>query len=70
MTTHTQCLLDLNGSRQTAWIPSRGAKLGGRVELKDDGELWTVLAVYDTCDSAIVIGRERDFKNHRKATDI
>jgi hypothetical protein len=70
MKTLTQCLLSLNGDKQTAWIETRGAKVGAQVELKEDGQFWTVLEVHDTLDEEVVKQNERNFKSHRKGTDI
>jgi hypothetical protein len=67
---HTQCLFIRDGAKQMAWIASRGAVVGRKVELKETGEFWTVHAVYDTVDDAVVKTNERQYRDHRKATDI
>lgn len=67
----TQCLLKNDNETQTAWIESRGAKKGARVELKtEDGEFWTVEEVYDTVDAQTLYEHQRAARTHRIATDI
>jgi hypothetical protein len=72
--THTQCLLRrATGSTQVSWIPTKFAVEGRILELDEDGRSngWTVKEVWDSpVPSAYVFARERDFKNHRKATDV
>ncbi len=41
-----QCLLRQGDTRTVAWIEERGARLGARVELKDEEGLWQVVEVY------------------------
>lgn len=69
-----QCMLERNGSRQVSWIPSENARFRNTVRLKEDGkwtEGWNIIEVYDGELSAEVVqARSRDFKNHRKATDV
>jgi hypothetical protein len=45
---YSQCLLLKDNQRQVAWIPSRGAKVGYKVELLPEGEFWQVSEVYST----------------------
>lgn len=72
--THTQCILRrASGSTQVSWIPTKFAQEGRILELDEDGRAngWTVAKVWDfRVPSAYLQERERDFKNHRKATDI
>lgn len=41
-----QCKLRRGETVLTAWIESRGAKVGAEVELLPDRELWRVVGVY------------------------
>ncbi len=67
----TQCLLQHpNGSKQTAWIESRGAHVGKSVELKDTGERWNVMEVYGSLPDEVVKKNERNYRNHRDGSDI
>jgi hypothetical protein len=72
--THTQCVLRrATGSTQVSWIPTKFAQEGRVLELDEDGRAngWTVAEVWGfNMPSKIVFERERDFKNHRKATDV
>lgn len=55
----------------TAYIPERGAIVGAEVELKSlDGEFWTVVSVGPPVPKSTVIENEKNYRNHRKATDI
>jgi hypothetical protein len=69
-----QCTLERNGARQVSWIPSERAIQDGLVDLKEDGKWsrgWTVLEAFGTeLDATVIQERGRDFKNHRKATDV
>ena len=57
-----------------AQSPALAAALGvRRLRLKDDGEWtdgWEVLEVWGTKPSSWVTDSARDYKHHRKATDI
>jgi hypothetical protein len=66
----TQCKLERNGNLQTAWIESRGAKLGANVELKEDGQLWTVREVYSSMDQEEHKGMVSAQRDHRKGSDV
>jgi hypothetical protein len=44
---YQQCRLRRGALETTAWIETRGAKLGASVELIPDGELWEVAGVFD-----------------------
>lgn len=68
--TYTQCRLTRDGETQIAWIPTRGAKVNARVEVKPENDLWLVEETYDELPEEVVRDNERNFKNHRKATDI
>jgi hypothetical protein len=73
MTMMTQCRLVRNGSTQVAWIDASLASPGRRVDIRVDGVWdrgWEVAEAYNSMDSRTVAARERDFKNHRKATDF
>lgn len=68
---HTQCKLQLpDGATQVAWIPSEAAVVGYEVELKADDHFWRVIEVWSELADEAVKENERNFKNHRKATDI
>ena len=77
MTTHTQVHLEhvQTGARQTTWVPSTFAEIGRVLRLKDRGEWsngWRVQAAFVEAPtlSAVIAERERDFRTHRRATDI
>lgn len=73
MTTMTQCRLERDGSYQVTWIETKFAKVGRVVDLdepagRDCG--WKVAKIGSTMDAKVVAARERDYRNHRKATDV
>jgi hypothetical protein len=72
MATHTQCKLKrANGDEFTSWLPSKFAVEGRILDFDDEGRGWRVMKVFrGTVDSKIVAERERDYRNHRKATDV
>ncbi|AFU87968.1 hypothetical protein CcrColossus_gp098 [Caulobacter phage CcrColossus] len=73
MTTMTQCRLERNGAVQVAWIESKFAKPTKVVKIKVDGEWedgWVVAKTGTTLPAETVQKRERDFKSHRRATDV
>lgn len=71
---HKQCLLERNGSKQVVWIPQEFAVKDRTLRIKEDGKWtngWIVGEVFDVAIASDVIQkRERDFKTHRRATDI
>ena len=74
MKTHTQCRLRRDGSTQVAWIPTEHATVGAILRIKEGAvweEGWEVVEAYDLAlPSAVVEERSRDYRKHRKATDI
>lgn len=71
MTMMTQCRLkNRAGAITDAWIESRGAIIGKWVEIKGLDDLYEVLAVYSELPAEVVYENERNFKTHRKATDV
>lgn len=73
MTTMTQCRLERNGAVQVAWIETKFAKVNKVVKIREDGEWddgWVVAKVGTTLPAETVQKRERDFKTHRRATDV
>lgn len=74
MTMMTQCRMKRpDGGIHTAWIESKFATLRRVVDIDIDGVRQTGFVVFEvgsTLDSRIVRDRERDFKSHRKATDV
>ena len=68
--TYTQCKLSRDGQTQVAWIPTRGAIVDKRVEVKPENDLWLVEEVYGTLPADVVRNNERNHMSHRKATDI
>jgi len=75
MNQHTQCKLQKDNEFYTAWIPSKIAKIGNVVSLKEDksGEWldnWTIKEVFTTLPSETVQERSQDYKKTRKASDI
>lgn len=66
-----QALLSKGGYSQVAWIDSKAAIPGYRVELKKTREFWDVEKVFPLSVSAdSVLDNERNYSSHRKATDI
>jgi hypothetical protein len=75
MSTHSQCLLNRLGAQQTSWIPTKFAVQGRYVKLKDDDGEWTdgwrVERVFGgAVPSEVIAKNERNYKSHRKATDV
>lgn len=50
----TQCKLRLGNSTQTAWIDSKAAVVGNRVEILEDGQFWLVDKTFDTMSDEVV----------------
>lgn len=72
MTMMTQCRMERNGFIDNAWIEAKLA-LKDIVDIKINGVWqrgWRILSRGTTLDSKVVAERERDFKTHRKSTDI
>lgn len=72
---HYQCKLKhKDGATDTIWVPEAWAVKGKVLKRKINGEWidgWLVVEVYHVgVASAVIAGRARDYKNHRKATDI
>lgn len=68
---HTQCKLQLpDRATQEVWIPSRAAVVGNYVKLKEDDHFCRVIEVWSELADEAVKENERNFNNHRKATDI
>jgi len=69
-----QCKLERNGSTYSAFIDSKHAIVGKVVDIRVDGEWqrgWIVLDVYQPAVAADTVqARERDYKSHRRATDV
>lgn len=73
-TTHTQCKMRHDsGLYDTSWIPTKFAVVGRRVGLKENGvwdDHWTVIEIFSTENSAMILERSQDWKQTRKASDI
>jgi len=63
-----------NGDTQVSWIPAEFAVEGRYLKLKENDKWvdgWQVITAYPALvDGTFIHERERDYKNHRKATDI
>jgi hypothetical protein len=74
MEMHRQCVLDRNGATQVSWIPASFADEGRYLRLKEDGKWtdgWRVTKAFPAdVPSAVIAKNERNFVNHRKATDV
>jgi hypothetical protein len=74
--TMTQCRLERGSAVQVSWIPSEFAEPARVIKLWEDrnggywSENWVVARVYDTLPAKVIADRERDFKTHRRATDV
>lgn len=73
---HVQCKLrHTSGGQQVVWLPQENARKGNYVRIKDGGKWtdgWLVIEAYtlSPMPSDVIQERGRDFKNHRKATDV
>jgi len=73
-TMYTQCLIvKQDGDRQisqTVWIPTKFAKAGNVIKIKDDSDEWedgwNVLFTYSTMFD--VLDAQQSFKKHKKNT--
>lgn len=71
METHRQCTLMRGQDQQVAWIEAKHARVGLNVKLKEDDSWWVVAKAGEfELDSDVVNERSRDYRNHRKATDV
>jgi len=62
MSTMTQCVLQgPHQERDTRWVESRLAKIGGRLRVKATGEVWIVAEVGATWPTQRVLDYERDY---------
>lgn len=70
--THMQCKLKrFTGAEMTTWLPSKFAVEGKIVDFDQEGPGWRVMRVAaGAVDSKVIAERERDYRNHRKATDV
>lgn len=66
---YTQCKLKKGSNIQFCWIPEKFAIVGKFLKLKKDIG-WEVLEIYKSKDENYVLSNERNYKIHRKATDI
>ena len=69
---HRQCQLGKKNRIMWTWLPAKYAKVGGVVDLKDDGEWnrgWTVEEVWGEAKSVDVLTRADFWKQHRNGTD-
>ena len=72
-TTHTQCELQRESTKQVSWIPTGKAVVGKIVDLKENDEWskgWKVISLGSTMESDMCIERMRDWTNQRSASDI
>jgi len=74
---YRQCLLRRKtetGHETTSWIPESFCIVNKVLKLKNDDGKWTngwiVIQAGEPKPEKWVIARERDFKNHRKYSDI
>jgi hypothetical protein len=74
---YRQCLLQntYTSDKTTSWIPSEKAVAGKTISLKEDDGTWSrgwrVVQVYHGERSSVdVADNERNYRSHRKATDI
>ncbi len=65
----TQCKLQKRNKFQTAFIPTKFAKLNQYVELLGDNG-WKIISVGVTYPTNLVRSHERDYKKTRNASDI
>lgn len=69
---YRQCTLQHKNTQTVAWISEKGAKVGFRVTLEEDPNLWWTVVQAGTTrlpkDEAL--DRERDYLHQRRASDI
>lgn len=73
MTLSTQCRLERAGALQVSFIPARFAEVGRTIRIKEDGvwqDGWRVDAVWGSLPAEVVEKNARNFKTHRRATDV
>lgn len=72
--THTQCELQRDSTKQTAWIPTGKAIVGKVTRLKEEDGTWTdgwlVLSKGAVMESSICIDRQRDWAHQRSVSDL
>jgi hypothetical protein len=69
---HRQCKLRKGNQLMWSWLPSKYAKVGKVLDLKDDGEWergWTVEEVWGEARSLDVLARADLWRHHRDGTD-
>ena len=73
-TTHTQCFLRrVNGSVQTSWIPTKYAKKGRFLRLREGNAWengWEVVETYATQLTKDVQASSQDYRHQREVSDI
>ena len=73
MTLATQCRLERAGALQVAFIPAKFAEVDRVIRIKEGGvwsDGWRVDAVWGSLPAEMVEKNERNFKTHRRATDV
>ena len=73
MTLSTQCRLERAGAFQVAFIPAKFAQVDRVLRIKAAGvwhDGWRVDAVWGSLPTEVVEKNERNFKSHRRATDV
>jgi hypothetical protein len=76
--TLTQCELRRGDQHQTLWLPTKYAKTGQRIGLREKtsqggaywDEGWTIEQVFTTMPQDYVLERSQDYKKTRNASDI
>jgi len=73
-TTHTQCFLRrVNGRVQTSWIPTKFAKKGKFLKLREGDAWengWEVVRTYAVLPSKEVQASSQDYRHQREVSDI
>ena len=69
-----QCHLRRGKEKMTSWIPKRYAVVGRYIKLKsEDGtweDGWKVHQTYTELPTKVVLEREQDYRETRKASDV
>jgi hypothetical protein len=68
-----QCVLkNRDGWMEVNWIADHAAVLGYQVNLKgrEDEGFWEIVSIGGHLDDEVVKQNERQYKDHRKGTDI
>lgn len=74
MEKYKQCFLTRRNEGTTTWLPITFAKVGKKIDLKENGEWskgWKIIKVFDIeLTEKMVLEKRDEYRDHRKRTDI